>query len=210
MSLAIPKIEFPSTHQSLLARLRGGSDDKAWPEFVDRYGLIVLRWCSKRLNNEELAKEVALDLLIDLPRRLKKFRLAREAGRFRGWLHTVVEHACTDLLRRRQHERIVLSQLITTDSMDELKKHLNQLFDQEIYDLAYAAVKKRLDTHSQGNALTLESYRFTAPVGFFRGEGLSNVEAAKQLGVDISFIEKARSNIKKMLAEEITRLEAGE
>lgn len=198
---------FPSTQTSLLTRLQSGTDDAAWAEFVEKYGVVVLRWCRNRIKKDELAKEIALDLLIDLPRRLRKFQLGKDAGRFRGWLHVVVERACTDLLRKHQRERTALAQLVAADSMDELKHQLNQLFDQEIYDLACNAVRQRIEQHPQGNEKTWAAYVLTAPVEFFRGNGLTNEQAAGILLVEVSFIEKARSNVKKMLAEEILVLE---
>jgi len=86
------------TSPTLLGRLRNSPDDQAaWAEFVDRYGVVVYRWCRKWGLQDMDAEDVTQNVMLDLGRQMRQFEY-RADGRFRGWLRTVAHRAWCDFL----------------------------------------------------------------------------------------------------------------
>lgn len=84
-----------STRASLLSRVRDGSNDRAWREFSDRYGDLILRYCRRRGLQQTDAEDVRQLVLMGLARSLRSggFRYAPGKGRFRDYLGATVRHA---------------------------------------------------------------------------------------------------------------------
>jgi RNA polymerase sigma-70 factor (ECF subfamily) len=74
---------------------------------------------------------------------------------------------------------------------------LEEAFDLELLELATARVKQRVA------AATWDAFRLTAL------ERRSGAEAAAQLGMQVAAVFKAKSNVVKLLQEELQRLEEG-
>lgn len=91
----------PSTHLSLLLRLKDASDspawNDAWSEFLLVYRPIVVRWCRARMPDVD-ADDVAQEILVSLLRNMQKFEYDPEQS-FYKWLRTVTSHATTDHYR---------------------------------------------------------------------------------------------------------------
>ena len=84
-----------STRASLLSRIRDGSNDRAWREFSDRYGDLILRYCRRRGLQQTDAEDVRQLALIGLSRSLRSggFSYSPTKGRFRDYLGATVRHA---------------------------------------------------------------------------------------------------------------------
>jgi RNA polymerase sigma-70 factor (ECF subfamily) len=72
---------------------------------------------------------------------------------------------------------------------------MEEAFDLELLELATNRVRGRVEPH------TWEAFRLTAV------DGLSGAEAASRLDMPVASVFKAKSNVQKMLHEEIARLE---
>lgn len=90
-----------STHQSLLARLRGGDDQEAWAECFQRYRDLILGVARRRGFAGADGEDLLQDVFVELGKSLPKFEYDQERGRFRGFLKTITVRAIGKRLRRR-------------------------------------------------------------------------------------------------------------
>jgi RNA polymerase sigma-70 factor (ECF subfamily) len=88
--------------------------------------------------------------------------------------------------------------LHSAEARDDLVNRLQDAFDLELLEEAMARVRGRVAEH------TWEAFRLTAV------EGLSGAEAATRLGMAVGLVFKARSNVQKLLKEEISQMERTE
>jgi RNA polymerase sigma-70 factor (ECF subfamily) len=189
------------TRISLLSRLRHNPDDQsAWGEFVERYGPRIHAWCGRWGLQEADAQDVAQMVLVRLAAKLRVFVYDPDKS-FRAWLKTLARHAWCDFVSDRQRrvagsgDSGVFEALHSVEARDDLERRLEEAFDLELLQLATAQVRQRIDPH------TWEAFQLTAL------DGLSGAEAAARLGLTATAVFKAKSNVQKMLREEIARLE---
>jgi RNA polymerase sigma-70 factor (ECF subfamily) len=188
-----------ATSASLLLRLQQTpADQAAWSEFVDRYGQRIQGWCRQWGLQEADAQDVAQTVLLKLLGAARTFRYNPEY-RFRGWLKTITHHAWQDWARSRRQAGFSPGDdpLQLVEARDDLAACLEKAFEQELLDEALVRVRPRV--HAQ----TWEAFRLTTY------EGLSGAQAALQLGMPVTSVYKAKSNIRKLLEEEVRYLEEG-
>jgi RNA polymerase sigma factor (sigma-70 family) len=191
------------TSVTLLSRLRRYPNDRsAWEEFVTRYGPKIRSWCQHWNLQEADIQDVTQTVLVGLAAKLRSF-VYDPSRSFRAWLKTLVRHAWSDLVTDRRRE--VLGQgggafeaLGTLEARDDLERRLEEAFDMELLQIATARARERVAPQ------TWEAFRLTAL------DGLSGAEAAARLGMHVASVFKAKSNVQKMLREEITLLEGVE
>lgn len=192
------------TRISLLSRLRKDPQDaSAWDEFVGRYGPRIESWCRHWGLQEADVQDVTQTVLLRLATKLRGF-VYDPAGSFRGWLRTLTRHAWSDYVADRQRAvggtggSGMFEALHAVEARDDLEKRMEAAFDLELLELATNRVRERVE------ARTWEAFRLTAL------DGLSGAEAAARLGMPVASVFKAKSNVQKMLQEEIARLEGVE
>jgi RNA polymerase sigma-70 factor (ECF subfamily) len=100
---------WPSTHASLLDRLKDPADGRAWTEFDARYGELVLRWALWRGLALVDAEDVRQEVLLGLARALPRFEYQPQRGRFRSYLRRTIENAVIRHGTRPFRRREVLS-----------------------------------------------------------------------------------------------------
>ncbi len=191
------------TSASLLSRLRAPAPDQpAWAEFVRRYGPLVYRWCGHWGLQEADAQDVTQAVLAKLVVRLRAF--AYDPGRsFRAYLKTVARYAWQDLAEDRRRagagagDTAHREALHAVEARDDLARRLDEEYDRELLDLAAERVRGRVEPH------TWEAFRLTAL------EGVPGAEAAGRLGLPVYVVFKARTRVRKMLRDEVTRLDGG-
>ncbi len=190
------------TRASLLARLRDTEDAVAWDEFVARYGPRITAWCLAWRLQEADAHDVTQTVLLQLAVKLRRFNY--EPGRsFRGWLRTLTRHAWSEFAADRGRAARAMGgddamrALGTVEACADLESRLAEAFDLELLDEAMARVRARVA------AKTWEAFRLTAQ------EGRSGAEAAAALGLSVAAAFKAKSNVQKLIQEEIRALETG-
>ena len=189
------------TRISLLSRLRRNPNDKsAWDEFVGRYGPQIHAWCGRWGLQEADALDVTQAVLMKLAVKLRHFAYD-PARSFRGWLKTLTRHAWSDFVADRQRgipasgDDSTLLALDTVEARDDLEKRLEDAFDLELLQIASARVRERVEPQ------TWEAFQITAL------EGVSGADAAQRLGMAVATVYKAKSNVQKMLQEEVALLE---
>jgi RNA polymerase sigma-70 factor (ECF subfamily) len=193
-----------STRISLLIRLRREpADERAWDEFVRRYGGLILAWCRQWGLQPADAEDVSQNVLLKLAHHLRTF-VYDPGRRFRGFLRTTAHNACIDYLESKRRavatgaDSGVLAVLESVPARDDLAARLEEAFDLERLEAAQARVRERVEPH------TWEAFRLTAL------ESLSGADAAAALGMQVGTVFKAKSKVQRMLRDEIERLERDE
>lgn len=200
-----PSRSFSST---LLSRLRDPRDQEAWQKFDGRYRSVVLGWAGHLLQglgrgDAQRAEDITQDVLASLVRTFQEFEYDRTRS-FRGWLHRVTQNACISACRRKELVGASLDDVAERAAADDLVARLRENFDIEVFEAACERVRERIDQH--GEPHTWEAFRLSlSPM--LGGEGQSVADASERLGITPGSVEKAVSNIKKMLTEEIARLD---
>jgi RNA polymerase sigma factor (sigma-70 family) len=191
----------PDTSPTLLGRLRQDpADPEAWNRFVLRYGPRIYAWCRQWRLQEADAQDVTQDVLVKLLARLRTFTYDA-TGSFRAWLKTVTYHAWRDYLHGQRRagqgsgDSDVLQGLHHLKAGEDLVRHLQEEFDLELLEEAAARVRLRVKPH------TWEVYRLLTQ------ERLSVEEVAGRLGMQVAMVFVARSKVKRMLREQVRRLE---
>jgi RNA polymerase sigma factor (sigma-70 family) len=191
----------PRTSTTLLGRLRHApADQRAWGDFVGRYGPKIYGWCRQWGLQEADAQDVTQDVLAKLAEKMRGFAYD-PAGSFRGWLRTLTHHAWHDFVDNRKRrgagsgDSQVLELLETLPAREDLVKHLDEAFDRELLEEAMARVRLRVELH------TWDAFRLLAL------EGRSGAEAAGQLRMKVATVFVARSKVQKMIREEMRKLE---
>ena len=191
----------PTTCATLLARLRHDPlNEAAWDEFVEHYGPHILRWCRQWGLQDADAEDVAQEILLKLARKLREFSY-NPASSFRGWLKTVAHHAWRDFVDGRSRTRPIANEqawemLQSVEAREDLLQKLEEAFDYELLEAAKVQVRLRVAPH------TWEAFRLVAI------EGLPADEVAAQVQMQVAMVYVAKSKVKKMLQEEIQKLEA--
>ena len=90
-----------NTRMSLILRVRP-ADQRAWAEFVARYGPYILTWSQKYYREE--AEDITQEVLSKLVSALPTFDYEPGPGKFRAWLKKVIHNlACS--MKREHRER---------------------------------------------------------------------------------------------------------
>lgn len=188
------------TSMTLLLRLRRSpADQAAWKEFVERYAPMIHGWCRLRNLQDADALDVTQIVLQKLAERMADFEYDPSRS-FRAWLKTLTYNVWTDVLRQRRGlagsgDSAVLSLLDNLEARDCLLTCLERTYEQELLDAAMARVRQRVQPH------TWEAFRLTAL------EGQAGAAVAAALGQDIASVYKAKSNVQKLLQEEIRSMD---
>jgi RNA polymerase sigma factor (sigma-70 family) len=189
------------TSPTLLGRLsQDPTDQAAWARFVDLYGPKIYDWCRRRKLQDADVQEVTQNVLLKLAQKMRSFRYD-PARSFRGWLRTLTYHAWSDLVASQRPVTLGSSEgsgialLDTIEAREDLVKQLQEAFDHELLEEAMARVRLRVAPR------TWDAFRLTAL------EGLTGAEVAEQLQMKVATVYVARSEVQKMLKEEIRKME---
>jgi RNA polymerase sigma-70 factor (ECF subfamily) len=187
------------TSQTLLSRVRQWPvDQHAWSQFVQRYAPLIRSWCQHWQLQEADALDVTQVVLQKLAEKMTHF-VYDPSRSFRSWLRTMTHNVWSDLLRQRgpaaSGDDRFLHLLDSIEARDELTAAVEKTYEQELLEVAMASVQLRVQPP------TWEAFRLTAL------EGLSGAEAAARLGQSLTTVYKSKSNVQKLLQEEVRGME---
>lgn len=92
----------PETRVTLLSRIRDHGDDASWTRFFETYWRLIYR-CARRLGlGDAEAQDVVQDVVLEVSRKIGRFRYDPEKGSFKGWLLRLTQWRAQDRLRRRR------------------------------------------------------------------------------------------------------------
>jgi RNA polymerase sigma factor (sigma-70 family) len=191
----------PQTSVSLLDRLRQHPHDQsAWNDFVARYQPHLLKWCRAWNLNDADAQDVTQNVLLKLCRLMENFAYDPTRS-FRGWLKTLAHHAWRDLVAERKRagtgsgDSRMADFFASLEAGYDLVRHIEEEFERELMEQAMQLVRPRVLPH------TWDAFRLTAL------EGCSGAAAAAQLEITVERVYGARSEVKKLLQEQVRKLE---
>jgi RNA polymerase sigma-70 factor (ECF subfamily) len=188
------------TSTTLLARLQlTPADQAAWTEFVESYGPRIQNWCRQWGLQDADAGDVSQTVLVKLMNAMQTFRYDR-SKKFRSWLKTVAHHAWQDWVRSRKQVAIggeppADFPLHSLEARDDLAARIEQAYEHELLGQAMAQICNRVQPQ------TWNAFRLTAL------EGHSGAEAAARLDMPVTSIYKAKSNVQRLLEEEVRLIE---
>ncbi|MFO0881297.1 MAG: sigma-70 family RNA polymerase sigma factor [Gemmataceae bacterium] len=190
-----------STSPTLLGRLaRSPTDQLAWGEFVTRYAPQIDNWCRRWGLQPADAQDVTQQVLLELARQMAAFRYD-PSGSFRAWLKTVSYRAWCKFIEARRRpglgsgDTATAELLLSVAAGDDLLRCVEQESERELLEQAMARVRLRVQPS------TWDAFRLTAL------EEKSGSEVAQQLGMKVANVFVARSNVRKMIEQEIRRLD---
>jgi RNA polymerase sigma factor (sigma-70 family) len=191
-----------ATSTSLLGRLQQApADQAAWAEFVNRYGARIHGWCRRWGLQEADAQDVSQAVLVKLLRSMQAFRYD-PAQRFRSWLKTVTHNAWQDLVRGRRvlavgGNPVFDDPLQSLAARDDLTAWVEQEYERELLERALERVRLRVQPQ------TWDAFRMTS------FEGLAGADVASRLGMAVTSVYKAKSNVQKLLETEVLKMDGG-
>lgn len=190
------------TSITLLERLKAEpADQAAWSEFVDRYGPKVFAWCRGWGLQAVDAEDVTQAVLTKLAIRMERFTYDPSQS-FRGWLRRLARNAWSDWLASLDRPGVVVGGaagdllLQSVAAREDLVRRLEAQFDLEVLAEAMARTRGRV------NPRTWDAYWLATQ------EGLPTGDVAERLGLNVAGVFKAKSNVLKMIRQEVDALSA--
>jgi RNA polymerase sigma-70 factor (ECF subfamily) len=107
--------ELIPTRQSLLGRLRDLGDEASWKDFFETYWRLMYRLALKAGCTDAEAQEVVQETVIEVCRKMPRFRYDPKRGSFKRWLLNLTRWRIVDQLRRRQRQ----THQVSLDSLDD-------------------------------------------------------------------------------------------
>ena len=194
---------WPTTHDSLLNRLRDPADRQSWSEITSIYGPLVFRYCRSRglqpVDCEDIEQEVLAKLV--------EFEYQPTRGRFRSWLKHVTDNQINQLWRKRKRIPVPSANPADNELAGE-PLDWDRLFHVHILDAALRRIRPEFDERSwqafEQVALAIEDdngiQRFA-----WRENGSSSA-VAKRLDRPVTWVYKVKCRIMSRLRNEILNL----
>jgi RNA polymerase sigma-70 factor (ECF subfamily) len=185
----------PSTHATLLVKLRGDASAEAWQTFVDLYAPLVYGFCRSRGLQDADARDVTQQVLTSVHLAIRRFVYDPAKGKFRNWLGVATVHEMARHERRARRAgkgqgdggADVLAELIEATADSEWIEEFNSY----IFKLAIDRVRPHFD------ADVWQAFELTWI------QDIKPRIAAEQLGKPSAWVYKARYKVMERLRGEI-------
>ena len=188
---------YPSTHKTLLERIRGG-DDVSWQEFYERYSPAVLNICSNSGFSESEGLDILQNVMLKIFRHDLVMRFNAERARFRTYFNQIVLSCISDFRKKKRQTdpEITGMEIPETPVSAELDVMIEEEWKNQM-------LKEALDRlRNQVKPETFLAFQLTAI------QGKSTKDAAEFIQMDINMVYVARSRclarLRKII-EEINR-----
>jgi RNA polymerase sigma factor (sigma-70 family) len=190
--------EWPSTHITLLKRVRVPTDTEAWQEFVKIYGPLIYNYCRKFRLSDCDSEDVCQDVFRQISTSLHSFEYNQKLGRFRSWLGTVTYHEICRFLKKNKRFKNQSGanglQEFIYEQPGEIDAAWADEFCSHIYTTALDNIRTEFDDKTW-MAFELTWINDTPPK-----------VAADELNAEITWIYKAKFLVQRKLKDEIQRL----
>ncbi len=197
----VPQASGESTSSSLLQRVKD-QDPAAWQRLVDLYGPLVFSWCFQRQLQQADRDEIFQEVFKAVAAGIARFNKDQSGGTFRGWLRILTRNKVADHLRRRK-------KAVQATGGSDAQGQLAQVPDPD-GDLDEGADASQ-ESALLHRALNLIQGEFETRTwkAFWRVtvEGHDSAAVAKELGISLNAVYKAKSRVLQRLRQELGDLE---
>ena len=191
--------DFPETRNSLLLRIQDPSDRDAWTEFSSIYSPVAYRIARLHGLQDADAEDLAQRTMISVSHAIGRWEADPDRAKFRTWLSRVIRNAIIDDLRSKRPDAPAGG----TSLIEQLSQHPAEQFDEEfnrqsrreIFRCAARSIRCEFEA-STWNAFWLTTV-----------DGMSPVDAAKQLMKSVGSIYTARSRVMARLRQKVREYE---
>lgn len=189
----------PTTHPSLLVRLRDMCDHDAWTQFVKLYAPLVYGFARRKGLQDADAADLTQEVLRAVSHSARRLEYDPQRGSFRGWLFTIAYRKLHDLRTRRQRDIPAAG-----DQLDGVAEDYLAVEDQKQWEEDY---ERRLFTHAAEVVRPLFSDATWQAFWSTAIDGASGKEVAKELGISVAAVYLAKSRVMTRLREQIQQWE---
>ena len=175
-----------SDEQALVERCRGGHDDTAFAELVDRYKDLVYALVYRLIRDRNRAEDLAQEVFLKVHRGLPYFR---GDAKLSTWMYRIVYNVCSEERSRRRAVEVPLDPGGGRPPIDP-----------GAADASYGQLELR-DRLEQAIAALPEHYRFLIAAHYLRGVQYEALAAA--LDVPIGTIKTHLYRAKRLLRERL-------
>lgn len=193
----------PTTHSSLLLRLRDARDEEAWSHFVRVYTPLVYRYARRRGLQDCDAGDVAQDVLRAAVRDAGNLDGIHRRGSLRSWLFTVAHHKVYDLQKDRHKHAAATGESTMLALLNELpSREDREAWEREHREQLFAWAAEQVEAECSPTAW--QAFRQTAV------EGRAPATVAQELGMTVAAVYLAKSRVMARLKQQISTWEGDE
>ena len=188
-----------ATSPSLLDGVRH-CDPEAWRRFAAIYGPIIYRWTVRQGLQEDDAGDIAQEVFRSVAENIQRFEHRVPGDSLRGWLWTVTRNKIRDHYRRSQKE-------ISAQGGTEAHHRL-----QQVPNIPEESDESPADHAAELSHRALEFIQNEFEPGTWRAfwrtaiDGQSPAEVARELGLTLGAVYKAKSRVLLRLRRELDGL----
>ena len=192
----------PTTHPSLLVRLRDSHDAAAWELFVELYAPPVYGFARRHGLQDADAADLTQEVLRSVVAAVPGLAYDPTRGTFRGWLYTIARRRIHDFLAGRRRleqgsgDSATVQLLQEQPARDDEEGRWERDYQQHMFNLAVEQVRDSFE------AMTWRAFWLLAV------EGKSGEEASRQTGLSVGAVYVAKSRVLARLKQRIGEIEA--
>ena len=194
--------ETPQTRQSLLMRLRGGRDERAWSEFLSLYEPLILRLMRRRGLQENDARDMTQQVMLQISGAIERFQPDGAEASFRRWLYRIARNVFLTFLSRQSRLPQLVDDVQNIDAFEITSANSLEasLFDVEYRQqvLAWALEQVRREFQNTSWQAFVESAVHDRPIA----------TVARELNMSTGSVYVARSRIIARLRAKVKEFEA--
>ena len=198
-------VTIPSTHVSLLLRLRDPRDHEAWLEFVSLYEQAIYRLLRRHGLQDADAREVMQELLLAVSRSIDRWDPSKERGSFRGWLRRVTRNLVINWVKQRRRREQVAGDSSWQAMLEMLPAPTDPEtieFDNELRRALFQRAAEQV--RGEVRPATWQAFWETAVVG------ISPADTAKKLGMNAGAVRVAKCRVLARLQAAVAEMEKTE
>ena len=194
--------EAPLTRPSLLLRLRGQRDERAWAEFLGLYEPLVLRLLRGRGLQDSDARDTTQQVLLRISRAIERYQSDGAKASFRRWLFRVARNVVVTFLTKQSKQPDVLEEHQIAEA---LVGSLVRSAESDLFDAEYQQQVLAWATEQVRREFKEATWRAFVETSI---NGRAIAEVAAELSLSAGSVYVARSRIIARLRAKVEEFES--
>jgi RNA polymerase sigma factor (sigma-70 family) len=195
--MAVTASDWPSTHATLIGRLRAQPNGAAWNQFAEAYLGLIYRVVRRRGVQAADAEDVTSNVFLAVHRGIRSLDYDPQRGQFRSWLWTVARR---ELIRHQEKSQRAGRPMggITDGDLHRVENDAGWIvaFNAHVFQTAIARIRPDFDD------LVWQAFELSW------GQDLKPAAVAVQLGKSAAWVCQAKFRVKQRLHREVQYLTA--